>query len=79
MRKPYKGYASRHVACRQVGDGYVITMVGKSKPLVRIVQDAKYPGRMWRVVEEDGSLSDMVNLTRAVDAARVRAADILNR
>ena len=34
-----------------------------------VVPDAKYPGVMWRVQSPDGSLSDMVNLTRAKDAA----------
>jgi hypothetical protein len=31
-----------------------------------IVPDEKYPG-MWRIVQPDGSLSDMVNRTRAKD------------
>ena len=35
----------------------------------RIVPDAKYPG-MYRIRRPDGSLSDMVNLTRACDALR---------
>jgi hypothetical protein len=34
-----------------------------------IVPDAKWPG-MYRLVRPDGSLSDMVNLTRAKDALR---------
>ena len=34
----------------------------------QVVPDGKYP-RMWRVKHPDGSLSDMVNLTRAKDAA----------
>jgi hypothetical protein len=33
-----------------------------------IVLDKTYPG-MWRVVRPDGSLSDMVNKTRAKDVA----------
>jgi hypothetical protein len=33
----------------------------------RIVPDAKWPG-MYRLVQSDGTLSDMVNLTRAKDA-----------
>ena len=32
------------------------------------VPDKTYPG-MWRVVRPDGSLSDMVNKSRAKDAA----------
>ena len=39
---------------------------------IGIVQDAKYP-TMWRVKFADGHLSDMVNRTRAKDAAE-RAA-----
>jgi len=35
----------------------------------RIIPDAKYPG-MYRIRRPDGSLSDMVNLTRARDALR---------
>src|SRR5262249_15993146 len=34
-----------------------------------IVPDAKWPG-MYRLVRSDGTLSDMVNLTRAKDALR---------
>lgn len=33
-----------------------------------VVPDTKYP-QMWRVKLPDGKLSDMVNLTRAKDAA----------
>ena len=40
------------------------------KPLARVVPDAKYPG-MWRIAWPDGRQSDMVNLTRAKDAAIV--------
>lgn len=35
-----------------------------------VVQDPTYPV-MWRVKRPDGKLSDMVNLTRAKDAAMV--------
>jgi hypothetical protein len=38
------------------------------KALAHIVPDKTYPG-MWRVVRPDGSLSDMVNKTRAKDVA----------
>ena len=47
---------------------------GKSgKPLAHVVPDAKYPN-MWRIKWPDGTLSDMVNLSRAKDAAAVIAA-----
>ena len=46
---------------------------GTSKtPLAWIVPDAKYY-KMWRIQWPDGSLSDMVNLSRAKDAAMVLA------
>lgn len=45
--------------------------------LVEIVPDEKYPA-MWRVKRPDGSLTDMVNITRARDAARAMALRILN-
>jgi hypothetical protein len=41
---------------------------GKLDP--RIVPDATYAG-MYRIRKPDGTLSDMVNLTRARDALRV--------
>src|SRR5262245_13830122 len=37
-----------------------------------LVQDEKFPS-MWRVKGPDGTLSDMVNLTRAKDAGRLLA------
>jgi hypothetical protein len=42
---------------------------GKSKkPLAWVKPDDRYP-TMWRIHWADGSVSDMVNLTRAKDAA----------
>jgi len=49
-------------------DGRIVTQV---------VPDQKYPG-MYRVLA-NGELSDMVNISRAVDAARMSALSILNR
>ena len=46
---------------------------GKStKALAEVIPDDEYAG-MWRIRWPDGQLSDMVNLTRAKDAARVLA------
>lgn len=42
--------------------------IGNKFSDIEVVQDAKYPS-MWRVRRADGSLSDMVNLARAKDAA----------
>ncbi len=44
------------------------TLFFKRRKMVEIEQDARYP-KMWRVKHPDGRLSDMVNLTRARDAA----------
>ncbi len=38
------------------------------RPLATVVPDTQWPD-MWRIVLPDGQLSDMVNLTRAKDAA----------
>jgi hypothetical protein len=40
----------------------------RMQALARIVPDKVYPG-MWRVMRADGSLSDMLNKTRAKDVA----------
>ena len=45
--------------------------------LARIEPDATWPG-MWRVRLPDGRLTDMVNISRARDAARALAVRILN-
>jgi hypothetical protein len=46
--------------------------------LIEVASDQKYPG-MWRVRDNSGDLSDMVNLTRAKDAAKSRALAGNNR
>lgn len=46
------------------------------RKLSEIRRDPDWP-RIWRVVEADGSLSDMVNISRAKDAAMARASRIL--
>lgn len=46
--------------------------------MVSVVQDEKYP-QMWRVRLPNGQLTDMVNLSRAKDAARSLALGILNK
>ena len=51
----------------------------KTGRLLAVVEpDAKYPG-MYRVRTKDGHLTDMVNLSRAKDAARSLAMASLNR
>jgi hypothetical protein len=46
-------------------------------PVVTVEPDSKYSG-MYRIRFPDGSLSDMVNLTRAKDAALAFALQALN-
>jgi hypothetical protein len=45
--------------------------------LIRIERDCSYSG-MWRVRGPDGVSSDMVNKSRAMDAAEVMAIAICN-
>lgn len=48
-------------------------------PIAEVLSDRKYPGIMWRFrLLPDGELSDMVNLSRAKDAAVCRALARLN-
>jgi hypothetical protein len=48
------------------------------REVAQVVPDAKWPG-MWRVCLPDGRLTDMVNRTRAKDAALALACASLNR
>jgi hypothetical protein len=49
-----------------------------SNHLATVEPYSKYPGIMWRIRFLDGRLSDMVNLTRAKDAAIACALRSLN-
>jgi len=59
-------------------DAHTVRARGRKFPKLQIVPDATYPG-MWRVQYPDGRLSDMVNKTRAKDAAKSILLAILNR
>ena len=48
-----------------------------TKPLSTVVPDDRWPG-MWRIRHHDGILSDLLNLTRARDAATSIALAYLN-
>jgi hypothetical protein len=50
------------------GDGLKVCKMTSTKALAWVVPDKVYPS-MWRVVRADGSLSEMVNKTRAKDTA----------
>jgi len=60
-----------------VWKGDALYRPGSRSPVLTIEQDAGYP-TMWRVRLADGSLTDMVNRTRARDAARVLVLAMLN-
>jgi hypothetical protein len=47
---------------------HVMTLFVRRRKALQIERDSKYP-QMWRVRLPDGTLTDMVNLTRAKDAA----------
>jgi hypothetical protein len=57
------------------GDG--LHLDGKGRAVVTIVRDEQYPF-MWRVRYPDGRRTDMINRTRAKDAALSIALRILN-
>jgi hypothetical protein len=51
-------------------------LIFKGQVVASVVADPKYP-QMWRVRLPNGRLTDMVNLTRAKDAARSLALKAL--
>jgi hypothetical protein len=51
-------------------NGDTLHRKGSSRPLMSIERDSTYPN-MWRVRRPNGTLSDMVNRTRAKDAAEL--------
>ena len=52
---------------RATGEGLALHLGRGTQRLALVIADGRYPG-MYRVRMPDGSLSDMVNLTRAKDA-----------
>jgi hypothetical protein len=48
--------------------------IGRKFTGIRVISDEKYP-TMWRIHWADGEVSDMVNLTRAKDAASAGMTD----
>jgi hypothetical protein len=63
---------SRRQDLRWTADGQDWVMRSGGKELARVVPDKQYHG-MWRIRTPDGRLSDMVNLSRAQDAATAMA------
>jgi hypothetical protein len=58
--------------------GNDLYLKGRRRPVAGIEPDAQWAG-MWRVRRPGGSLSDMVNLSRARDAAVAVGLAVLNR
>ena len=61
---------------RRDGSRYTLHQGGR-KAVVSVEPDVRWPA-MYRVRKPDGTLTDMVNLTRAKDAAMSIAAEYLN-
>jgi hypothetical protein len=70
-----RSYANSELTWR--GDRLALKSGSRASPAVEIVPDDSYPN-MWRIRKQDGSLSEMVNRTRARDAARSILIGILN-
>jgi hypothetical protein len=70
-------YDTNDLKWNKTADGYALRLGRSRKALVEVVPDAKWPD-MWRVRKADGTLTDMVNLTRAKDAALSIALATLN-
>jgi len=70
-----RSYANSELIWR--GDHLALKGGRRGSPAAEIVPDDSYPG-MWRIKTPDGTLSDMVNRTRARDAARSILLGILN-
>jgi hypothetical protein len=51
---------------------------GRRGAVLDVVRDEAHP-QMWRIRHPDGRLSDMVNLTRAKEAAATMALAVLNQ
>ena len=59
-------------------DGNRLTRVGKRRaPAITLVPDPHYPD-LWRVQLPDGPTTDLLNKTRARDAAKLILPEILN-
>ena len=69
---------STELLWRGRGDAFTLHLGHSKKPILSVEPDATYPG-MWRINHRD-RVSDMVNLTRARDAAITWAlVDLNNR
>ena len=61
---------------RRQGDG--VTLCLGRKVMLHLVRDERWPTTMWRICRRDGSLTDMLSLTRAKEAGYAAALAKLN-
>jgi hypothetical protein len=71
-------YDTNDLKWNKTATGYALHLGRSRKALVEVVPDTKWPGIMWRVRKADGTLTDVVNLSRAKDAALSIALATLN-
>jgi hypothetical protein len=69
---------SGNLRIQQTERGYRVMRAASHQELVHLEPDGRWPN-MWRIRRPDGSRSDMVNLTRAQDAALGAALSVPNR
>jgi hypothetical protein len=70
-------YDTTKLSWKKRQEGWALYCEGRSGPVLHVVPDETYPN-MWRIKRQDGSLSDMTNLTWARDGALTVALRILN-
>src|SRR5262245_56434398 len=72
-------HGRRELTWSQLSDGTYSLHCGQQRtPMLSVIRDGVHVG-MWRIRHVDGGLSDLVNLSRAKDAAMSVALGILNR
>jgi hypothetical protein len=72
-------YSTQDLTWNKCQEGWALHCVGRKEPVLHVIPDEKYPSLMWRIRRRpEGTLSDMVNLTRARDGAISVALGVLN-
>ena len=57
---------------KRVPNGFALHLGKSRNPILHVVPDSRWP-HMWRIRHRDNSLSDLLNLARAKDAAQSHA------
>jgi hypothetical protein len=61
-----------HLNWARGANGFALHVGRSHNPVLHVVPDKRWP-QMWRIRDRDNSLSDLLNLTRAKDAAQSQA------